>query len=104
METYTIINLLIFLKNQQKDEYRGIEALFEILEDQRIPPEDKMPIALAIFHQLGLEEEYDERLLQTGVTGLPNSGESIKCYMPYKMDCLRIPILNCVIPYDCILN
>lgn len=89
METYTLINLLTFFKNQQKHGYNAIEAILEILEDEGTPEHIKPDVVLSILRQFGLMEsglEYQERII------------------PYQMDCLKIPIINHIIEYDCILN
>ncbi len=103
METYTLINVLVFLKNQQQTEYRGIEAIFEILEDKRIPEEEKMPIILSVLRQLGLEEDFVHEPYDP-FSEEPEPKERIRRFQPYRVDQFRIPILDCVIPYDCILN
>lgn len=100
METYTILNLLMFLKAQQKNEYRGIDAIFEILEDKRIPEAEKMPVVLSILRQLGLEEE--ECFEPDHICS--NHEDQIRSFVPFRIDRFRIPILNSLIPYDAVLN
>lgn len=91
----------MFLKTQQKNEYRGIEAIFEILEDQRVPEHEKMPIVLSVLRQFGLEEECK---IEPTRNDIDESENSTRYFMPYRIDKLSIPILNCVIPYTAILN
>lgn len=100
METYSIIDLLTFLKGQQMNEYRGIEAIFEIIEDRRIPEEEKIAIVLSILRQLGLHEQLTEECFDIE----RSIDDPIKQFIPFRMDRLEVPILNTSVMIDTILN
>jgi hypothetical protein len=103
METYTLINVLMFLKNQQQSEYFGIEAIFEIIEDKLIPEEEKMGIVIMILRKLGLEEEFTYEPFDLA-SEEDEPAEKIRRFMPYRVDQFRIPIMDSIISYDCVLN
>ena len=103
METYTLISVLMFLKNQQEDKYRGIETIFQIIEDKRIPEEQKIEIVLMALRRLGLEEEYAYEPVDL-ISDEQESEKRIKRFMPYRVDQFRIPIMDSIISYECVLN
>lgn len=103
METYTLINVLMFLKNQQLDQYKGIDAIFNIIETNDIPEEEKMAVILAVLRKLGLEEEYVFEACDPELEE-PESEERIRRFVPFRVDQFRIKIMDSIIAYDCVLN
>lgn len=58
MDTYTLIDLLLFLREQQKNNYHNIDVLIEIFNRKDIPPMRKRALILTGLRHLDLQECY----------------------------------------------
>lgn len=54
METYSLADMLIFLRAQQLNRYHGLDAIFAFMDNENIPDKDKMTVLISVLQELGL--------------------------------------------------
>jgi hypothetical protein len=98
MDYYDIISLIVFLKKQSQNDFKGIHELIEVVNSKTIPENDKGALFIQTFRKHGLKEiEFPEINIEEHVLPVDLPGEiSWKKYhsSDYQLDLYVLNLLT----------
>lgn len=103
--TYTLVDLIMVLRDQRFRRYQGINVLLNIFEDDTISPNRKKFMIIAGLRAIGLIEigyPGDRKKIVNDVASEKTNNKTKGIKVP--MQLFRCHLLNAIIQFESILN
>lgn len=100
MKTFTLEQLIAFLKLQQTNNYHGIDVMIEVMNDERIPLDDRTQVVLSVFEELELFTEPEPEVIFPAPADL----DEVKSYIGFQTDEFCLDIMNGEMFFKIVLN
>jgi|GEM_PF-5836041 len=107
-DTYTLIDILLFLKGQKELDFQGIKVLIEIFENDSLNDKRKRLLIITGLRELGLLDIEDSMDNSNGSKIIELKVTDLKFQNPkeigYTAEIYEIELLNVIVGFEVFLN